>query len=166
MGWVHVCWSHLQTSDVGEAFWPVVSPWIVTAAYGISWAYLIGDVGFETWKAKRRGPSPLEAASFTEPVRLSMVAVKRGTFQAIASMALPAFTIHTIVAQSSRAFRKTVNPRVKAWGPTLTGLAAVPLLPYLFDAPVEKATDVAFEFLEEKWHESQIKSKGGRDKEL
>ena len=32
-----------RTSDVGEAFRPVVNPRIVTAAYGVSWAYLVGD---------------------------------------------------------------------------------------------------------------------------
>jgi fission process protein 1 len=31
-----------QTSDVGEAFRPIVPPSIVTAAYGISWLYLAG----------------------------------------------------------------------------------------------------------------------------
>jgi Mitochondrial 18 KDa protein (MTP18) len=31
-----------QTSDVGEAFRPVVPPWVVTAAYGVSWIYLAG----------------------------------------------------------------------------------------------------------------------------
>ena len=31
------------TSDIGEAFRPVVPPSIVTAGYAISWAYLIGD---------------------------------------------------------------------------------------------------------------------------
>ena len=30
------------TSDVGEAFRPVVSPLVVRAAYGVSWAYLVG----------------------------------------------------------------------------------------------------------------------------
>ena len=38
------CLLSLQTSDVGEAFRPVVSPHIVTAAYGISWLYLAGSV--------------------------------------------------------------------------------------------------------------------------
>lgn len=42
------------TSDVGESFRPVVAPKTVTAAYGISWAYLIGDVVYESWKAKGR----------------------------------------------------------------------------------------------------------------
>jgi fission process protein 1 len=59
--------------------------------------------------------------------------------------ALPAFTIHTAVKQAKRAFQHASNPRVKSWGPTVTGLAIVPVLPYLFDHPVEKATDVAFE---------------------
>lgn len=31
-----------QTSDVGEAFRPIVPPALVTAAYGISWLYLGG----------------------------------------------------------------------------------------------------------------------------
>lgn len=34
--------TYQQTSDVGEAFRPVVPPWVVTAAYGISWIYLAG----------------------------------------------------------------------------------------------------------------------------
>jgi len=140
------------TSDIGEAFRPVVKPWIVSAAYGVSWLYLAGDVGFETWKAQRKGPAPLEAVAFSEHQRLALVAAKRGIFQAIASMALPAFTIHTIVKQSARLFKHTVNPRTKSWGPTLTGLAVVPILPYLYDAPVEFATEYVFELFEDKWY--------------
>ena len=44
------------------------------------------DVGYETYKAHRLGPSPLEANNFSEPARLGIVAVQRGTFQSIASM--------------------------------------------------------------------------------
>ena len=32
----------------------------------------------------------------------------------------------------------------------MTGLAIVPVLPYLFDHPVEKVTDAAFEWIESK----------------
>jgi len=81
------------TSDVGEAFRPVVSPHIVTAAYGISWIYLAGDVSYEAYKARRRGPSPLEAAHFSEPTRVGMVAAKRAAFQSIASMSVPSILI-------------------------------------------------------------------------
>ena len=67
--------------------------------------------------------------------------------------ALPALTIHTVVKQSARLFKNSLNPRTKAWGPTVTGLAVVPVLPYLFDAPVEHATERLFEWLTEKWYE-------------
>lgn len=122
------------------------------------------DVGYESYKSYRQGPSPLEAAHFSEPTRVGMVAVKRAAFQSIASMcvllstiyldptnrefrcrALPAFTIHTAVKQAKKAFVNVQNPKIKGWGPTVTGLAIVPVLPYLFDKPVEHATDVAFE---------------------
>ncbi|KAF8165044.1 mitochondrial 18 KDa protein-domain-containing protein [Crassisporium funariophilum] len=138
------------TSDVGEAFRPVVPPWVVTAAYGVSWLYLSGDVAYESYKSHHRGPSPIEAANFSEPTRIGIAAVQRATFQSIASMALPAFTIHTAVAQSRKAFRNATNPSIKTWGPTLTGLAIVPVLPFLFDHPVEHVTDRAFDWIRQK----------------
>ncbi|KAI0347472.1 hypothetical protein BDW22DRAFT_1351917 [Trametopsis cervina] len=138
------------TSDVGEAFRPVVPPALVSAAYGISWLYLGGDVGYESYKAYRRGPTPLEAANFSEPTRVGMVAVKRAVFQSVASMALPAFTIHTAVRQAKRAFTNAQNKTLRMWGPTATGLAIVPILPYLFDKPVEHVTDTAFEWIEHR----------------
>jgi fission process protein 1 len=64
--------------------------------------------------------------------------------------ALPAFTIHTAVAQAKKAFKNTQNPRIKAWGPTVTGLAIVPVLPYLFDHPVEHVTDRVFDWIRQK----------------
>ncbi|KAI0728780.1 mitochondrial 18 KDa protein-domain-containing protein [Fomitopsis betulina] len=149
------------TSDIGEAFRPVVPPAIVTAAYGISWLYLGGDVAYESYKAHRQGPSALEAAHFSEPTRIGMVAVKRAVFQSIASMALPAFTIHTAVHQAKKAFNNVKNPRVRTWGPTATGLAIVPILPYLFDKPVEHATDVAFEWIEKRIVEQKEKEQRG-----
>jgi fission process protein 1 len=59
-------------------------------------------------------------------------------------------TIHTAVKQAKRAFDKSANPRLRAWGPTVTGLAIVPALPYIFDHPVEVAADRAFEWVEQK----------------
>ncbi|KAA1466093.1 hypothetical protein DENSPDRAFT_810799 [Dentipellis sp. KUC8613] len=147
------------TSDVGEAFRPVVSPLIVRAAYGISWLYLAGDVGYESYKAHRRGPTPLEAAHFSEGTRVGMIAVKRAVFQSVASMAFPALTIHTAVKQAKKVFDKSKNPRLRSWGPTVTGLAIVPALPYIFDHPVEVATDRAFEWIEEKIIERQDSAK-------
>lgn len=44
------------------------------------------DVGYESYKAHRQGPSPIEAAHFSEPTRIGMIAVKRAVFQSVASM--------------------------------------------------------------------------------
>ncbi|KAI0036014.1 mitochondrial 18 KDa protein-domain-containing protein [Vararia minispora EC-137] len=138
------------TSDIGEAFRPVVPPAIVTAAYGISWLYLAGDVSYESYKAHRKGPTPREAAAFSEPARLGLIATKRATFQSIASMALPALTIHTTVSQTKRFWARASTPRLRVWGPTASGLAVVPILPYLFDHPVERVTDTVFDWIEER----------------
>jgi len=136
------------TSDVGEAFRPVVPPLLVSAAYGVSWIYLLGDVSYETYKSHRKGPSALErTAKLTETTRLGLVAAQRATFQAVASMALPALTIHTIVKQAAKTFKNVPNPRIRAWGPTVTGLAVVPGLPFLFDHPIEHVTDRAFHWI-------------------
>lgn len=43
------------TSDVGEAFRPIVPPAIVSAAYGISWLYLGLDVSYEGYKSHHAG---------------------------------------------------------------------------------------------------------------
>jgi fission process protein 1 len=76
----------LLDSDVGESFRPIVHPRIVQACYGISWIYILGDVGFETYKAKKAGPTIQEAAHLSEPTRLGLIAAKRGVFQGVASM--------------------------------------------------------------------------------
>ena len=65
---------------------PYLRPLICT----FSRPHPISDVGYETYKAHRRGPTPLEAAHFSEPTRLGLIAVKRSVFQSIASMYVPA----------------------------------------------------------------------------
>ena len=60
-------------------------------------------------------------------------------------MALPAFTIHSVVRYSGRAMKNVKNPRLRTWGPVGLGLAVVPALPYLFDEPVEKAVEKGVE---------------------
>jgi mitochondrial fission process protein 1 len=70
--------------------------------------------------------------------------VQRAIFQSIASMGLPAFTIHSIVRYSGRALKDVKNPKIRTYGPIGLGLAAVPFLPFLFDKPVEEAVEWTF----------------------
>jgi fission process protein 1 len=72
------------------------------------------------------------------------VMAQRAVFQGLASMGLPAFTIHSIVRYSGRALKNAANTRLRTWGPIGLGLAAVPALPYMFDEPVEIATEWVF----------------------
>jgi len=72
------------------------------------------------------------------------VMAQRAVFQAVASMGLPAFTIHSIVRYSGRALKDAKNKTLRTWGPVGLGLAAVPFLPFVFDEPVEHATEWIF----------------------
>lgn len=149
------------TSEVGESFRPVAHPWLVRGAYGVSWAYLIGDVGYEGYKAylsnqRTLHPHTDPGAPSTDKAHLHAPGhvpaidhwgarmAERAVFQSIASMGLPAFTIHTIVRYSGQAMKNVKNVKVRTWGPVGLGLAAVPALPYLFDKPVEQATEWVF----------------------
>jgi len=146
------------TSDIGESFRPIAHPNMVRAAYGVSWAYLLGDVGHEGYKAYLRNqrtlhPELVEAklpagsdkhqetppgnvtslgpnitnqsvsAEKVVPGRVPAiedyraVMVQRAVFQGIASMGLPAFTIHSIVRYSGQALKNVKNTRLRTWGP-------------------------------------------------
>ncbi|KAF2489306.1 hypothetical protein BU16DRAFT_531630 [Lophium mytilinum] len=72
------------------------------------------------------------------------VMAQRAIFQGLASMGLPAFTIHSIVKYSGKAMKDIKNARIRTYGPIGLGLAAVPFLPYVFDEPVEKAVEWVF----------------------
>ncbi|EMR87759.1 hypothetical protein ACHAO1_000598 [Botrytis cinerea] len=163
------------TSDIGESFRPVAHPNWVRAAYGVSWAYLIGDVTHEGYKAYCRNQEVLHPELPREAMHdryndaktdLKMVAnesgvslkprqvapledyrtvmAQRALFQGIASMGLPAFTIHSIVRYSGKYMKNVKNVRIRTWGPIGLGLAAVPALPFLFDKPVEEAVEFVF----------------------
>ncbi|KAI1432235.1 mitochondrial 18 KDa protein-domain-containing protein [Xylaria sp. CBS 124048] len=156
------------TSDVGESFRPVAHPWLVRGAYGISWAYILGDVSYEGYKSywhnqrvlnpqielserQQRAtglsaPAPATATpGIVSPLEdYRTVMVQRGIFQSIASMGLPAFTIHSVVRYSGRAMKSMKNKTLRTWGPIGLGLAVVPFLPTLFDRPVENAVEWAF----------------------
>ncbi|RDW69442.1 hypothetical protein BP6252_08462 [Coleophoma cylindrospora] len=163
------------TSDIGESFRPVAHPNLVRAAYGISWAYLLGDVTHEGYKAycmnqrvlhpelpreasqERYNDAKTDLKTVASDVGTSLkpgvispledyrtVMVQRAIFQSIASMGLPAFTIHSIVRYSGRALKDVKNVRIRTYGPIGLGLAAVPALPFLFDKPVEEAVEWVF----------------------
>ncbi|KAK0744977.1 mitochondrial 18 KDa protein-domain-containing protein [Apiosordaria backusii] len=172
------------TSDIGESFRPVAHPNWVRAAYGISWAYILGDVSYEGYKAylhnqrilnpaielssrqkELLGVNAAKDATSQTPIHLPpttpgvvppledyrTVMLQRAIFQSLASMGLPAFTIHSVVRYSGRAMKDVKNPTVRTWGPIGLGLAVVPFLPRIFDKPVENAVEWVFHKAFEAW---------------
>jgi len=146
---------------------------MVRGAYGVSWAYILGDVSYEGYKAywhnqrilnpqvqltdrqrhilgvndATQAPILLPPAAPGKVTPLEdyrTVMLQRGIFQSLASMGLPAFTIHSVVRYSGRALKDVKNKTVRTWGPIGLGLAVVPFLPTLFDKPVENAVEWAF----------------------
>lgn len=159
------------TSDIGESFRPVAHPRLIRTAYGISWLYIGGDVAYEGFKAYKHNqavlnpmgalqsmthksdhfePKDTQNQPHLQPGRVSglddyrTVMAQRLAFQSLASMGLPAFTIHSIVRYSGRAMKGVKNNVIRSYGPIGLGLAAVPFLPYIFDKPVEHVVEWTF----------------------
>ena len=127
------------SSDVGEAFRPVVAPKLVTFSYALTWGYVFGDIGYSTYNAYKLHPGNHEF--------IKDRASRATCFQLIGSVGLPFVIIHTGVKQSSRLIDK-IAPNLKlvrAWGPTAIGLAIIPFLPAFVDHPVEQAVDYVFD---------------------
>ncbi|SPO29952.1 uncharacterized protein UTRI_06258_B [Ustilago trichophora] len=98
-------------------------------------------------QGEHAGVDPTRVSEFTH---VGMTMARQAVFQSIASMALPAFTIHSIVRYSAPLFAKAKSQRIRAAGPTVAGLMFVPALPFLFDEPVEHVVDFAFDWIQER----------------
>ena len=147
------------TSDIGESFRPVAHPWLIRGAYGVSWAYLIGDVGLEGYKAYLRNqrirhpgsPGVMSTrssdargaiGSINEKPKVGIVPTiedfrsvmaQRAVFQSIASMGLPAFTIHSVVKYSGKALKDAKNKTVRSWGPIGVSHTSTWFTPYIIN---------------------------------
>ena len=114
------------SSDIGEAFRPVVPQWAVKATYGLAITYIAGEVGVATYKESKK-PEGETARTF----------VHACVFQGLASLAIPMVAIHQLV-HAAQSLTKRVG-RFQKWGPTIAGLAFIPALPFVIDEPAEHA---------------------------
>ncbi|KAL1529143.1 hypothetical protein AB1Y20_000103 [Prymnesium parvum] len=126
------------TSDVGESVRPVMPPWVVRAAYGLTWMYVAVDVAFHTEEAYRTGKSnEIIARTF----------LHSSVFQCIASVALPAVIIHQVVHMAQHAVHGRIPAgRIATWLPSVIGLCLIPFLP-IIDEPCEVVIDKGFDML-------------------
>lgn len=130
------------TSDIGESFRPIAHPYIIRAAYGVSWGYIAGDVVYEGYKARIRNDKILDPSKRTDEEKAGWlgtepdivpaihdaraVMAERAIFQSLASMGLPAFTIHSIVRYSGKALKNNKNAMLRTWGPVGVSLCPLP----------------------------------------
>ena len=123
------------SSDVGEAFRPVVPQWAVRGTYGLAVSYIAGEIGLTTWKESKKPGATQETTlrAFTHAT----------VFQGIASLALPMVIIHQAVHAAQVATKRM--GRFTKWGPTIAGLALIPALPFAVDEPCEHAIEWAFD---------------------
>lgn len=119
------------SSDVIEAFRPVVNKNWIYFGYGVSIAYVIGDIGYNAYLAKLKNKDVNRAFAHAF------------TFHLLGSLVFPAMVIHFTVHQSEKVFHR-MN-RFRKWGPIVAGLVMIPVLPFAVDIPTEHAIDWAFE---------------------
>eukprot|EP00842_Homolaphlyctis_polyrhiza_P006817 jgi/Hompol1/724/HPOL_005396-RA len=124
------------TSDVGEAFRPVVPVALVNLSYAISFAYVGADVIYEGLMSHKRGDNQTE---------ITRTVVQRSVFQGLASLLLPAITIHSVVHFAEGQLKNASSRVLRMWGPTAAGLMVIPALPIVLDHPIEWAMDKAFD---------------------
>lgn len=138
-------------NEVGEAFRSIIGSKWVAVSYGIATAYVIADtvdktkkmhnVGIEKqskvnlWLKLRYG---FQVAGTTK--KTAFVAADTLTWQMLASVAIPGFTINRICATASFLLKK--RPKLaKKWTVTLIGLSAIPFIIKPIDDFVDKVLD-------------------------
>jgi mitochondrial fission process protein 1 len=159
-------------SDVHEPLRPLAHPYLIPAAYAISWGYVVGDAVHEAHKASRfnteaskswrlrqpeQGPhrasykspaahdvSTTKARTFPILEDHRIVAMQRILFHSMASMALPAFTVRYIVKYTNSATKGLKSQLLRTSGPIGLSLSAISVFPYVFDKPVEDAVEWIF----------------------
>lgn len=95
---------------------------MVSTAYGISIAYVVGDIGYEGYKANLDRKDRLQAGGRNDAnaaTEIGLRVARRTVFQGLASLVLPAVTIHAAVRYSAPLFLRSQNTRIKGWGPTM-----------------------------------------------
>lgn len=127
------------TSEMGEAFRPIMKLSKVRAAYAVSWLYVLLDVLLQTSKEAERGAGRW---------RVARTSLYYAAFHTFATMAIPALAVHQTVTWSASALHASGvmggwapwAGGLAGWAPTFCGLALIPALPVV-DNPLHRLLD-------------------------
>ncbi|XP_069817579.1 mitochondrial fission process protein 1 [Dendropsophus ebraccatus] len=121
-------------NEVGESFRALIPKTLVWATYGVATAYVTADAadkGHKAAQANTDGPSRTED--------ITVAVVDTFVWQALASVAIPGFTINRLCAASLYLMgRVTRWPLpVRKWATTAIGLSAIPVI----ITPIDRSVD-------------------------
>ncbi|KAF7238456.1 Mitochondrial fission process protein 1 [Varanus komodoensis] len=121
-------------NEVGESFRAIVPVSVVWASYGLATAYVTADA---VDKGKKAAAAKPEVEGRTS--RAAVAVVDTFVWQALASVAIPGFTINRICATSLYLMgRMTRWPlSVRKWATTAVGLSAIPFI----IKPIDRSVD-------------------------
>lgn len=103
---------------------------LLRGTFLISWGYVFADVVFEADKSHH-----VYGNGLNEVLRGSL---QRFTFQALASIVLPYFTLRHVIAGTRHVITKSgggLPGPVHRWLPQCVGLGLIPVMPYMWDRP-------------------------------
>ncbi|XP_029427889.1 mitochondrial fission process protein 1 isoform X2 [Rhinatrema bivittatum] len=118
-------------NEVGESFRALIPVSLVWASYGVATAYVTADAIDKGKKA---------AVDLGKRRRVAVAVVDTFVWQALASVAIPGFTINRICAASLYLLGRTTRwpLPVRKWTTTAIGLSAIPFI----IKPIDRSVDL------------------------
>lgn len=126
------------SSDVGAALSPIAHKHFVLSTFVITFTYCFADIAYEAYQVKEEYKTSEEQDYY-----MTRKVVERSAFHGLASIVLPEYIIHQSVHHSKHIFHKI--GKFTRLGPSLLGIAIIPLFPTLLDEPLERALEYGFE---------------------
>jgi len=124
------------STEFAEAFRPLIALRAVKALFAITYSYITGML---LMRVRQASLTPGTSINFISR-ELAMEALVQG----LVNFLIPLKFVHFVVHQAQHAVQALgLQGTLKVWGPTLLGLAVVPLLP-LLDHPAEHAIEAGF----------------------
>nr|XP_044988727.1 mitochondrial fission process protein 1 isoform X1 [Jaculus jaculus] len=126
-------------NEVGEAFRSLVPAAVVWLSYGVSGSYVVADAIDKGKKAGEQMPSPAADRS----TRMTVAVVDTFVWQALASVAIPGFTINRVCAASLYVLGTATRwpVAVRKWTTTVLGLLTIPVIIHPIDRSVDFLLD-------------------------
>ncbi|XP_061458914.1 mitochondrial fission process protein 1 [Rhineura floridana] len=127
-------------NEVGESFRAIVPVSLVWASYGVATAYVTADA-FD--KGKKASAAKPEGEG--QSTRAAVAVVDTFIWQALASVAIPGFTINRLCA-ASLYFMASMTRwplSVRKWATTAVGLSAIPFIIKPIDRSVDFLMDAS-----------------------